>query len=466
MMRRKSLLKNGIRVCLGLMISGLLIPLQAQDVNMDLPAYAFENVTIHKADGEIIKKGVIVWRDGVITNMGKKADIPFDAMVVDGGDSLHVYPGFIDGMSLMGSPDQPKKREKVDAPGNPPLNRAGVQPERNPHEMVEEDKDFVTAQEHGFTTAALGLRGEMIPGQIDLFMINGKKTGDYLSRERLGILSQLKDAASSPGPVYPSSKMGVLALYRQVWFDATALRDHLQYYKAHPEGMKPPHRSQALEAMIPAINKEIPVFFAVDSDIDTERIVKLKNELDFKMVMVSGEEAYKTIDLLKDHNIPVLASFDLPEKPAWKKDDKEEDDEDKKKKKKENKVKEEPLTEDEKAHRKRQLEAYQEAVNNVKQLVEAGMKPGFASDGLAMKDFQKNVKIMLENGLTESQLLEILTINTAQILGINDITGELEEGNLASFSVFTKPFTEKKAKVKYSVSGGEITEIKSKSKKR
>ena len=433
-----------------------------------LPAYAFKNVTIHKADGDVIKKGTIVWRDGVITNMGKKSDIPFDAMVWDGGDSLHVYPGFIDGMSLWGSPDQPKKREEADEAGNPPLGRSGVQPERKPHEIIEKSEDFEAAQKHGFTTAALGLKGEMLPGQIDLFMLNGNKTSDYLASERIGMLSQFSSAARSPGPVYPTSVMGIMAHFRQVWFDATALRDHMSYYNNHPEGMEPPKRSQPLEAMIPVINQDLPLYFVLESSINTQRVLNMQEQLGFDMVMVSAKEGYKNTEVIKKNNIPVLASFDLPDKPAWKEDEDEEDgDEEKDKKEKDKKKKKaeehEELTEDEEAHRERQWEAYQKKVNNIKAMMEEGINPGFASDGLKLKELQKNMKTMQDNGLTEQQLLKILTINTAEILGIQNVTGELEEGNLASFSVFTKPFTEKKAKVKYSVSGGNLTEFNLKS---
>jgi len=445
-----------------------LAPATLAQEDISLPAYAFKNVTIHKADGDLIKKGTIVWRDGVITQIGKKADIPFDAMVWDGGDSLHIYPGFIDGMSLWGSPDQPKKREEAKEAGNPSLNRSGVQPERKPFELVESSDDFEAAQKQGFTTAAMGLKGEMLPGQIDLFMLNGKDTPDYLSRERIGMLSQLSSAASSPGPVYPTSVMGVMAHFRQVWFDATALRDHLNYYNSHPEGLEPPKRSRPLEAMIPVINQEVPLYFVLESSINTQRVLNMQEELGFEMVVVSAKEGYKDIEEIKDKNLSVLASFDLPDKPSWKEEDEgDEGDDEESKKKKDNKKKkaeeEEELTEDEKAHRERQWEAYQKKINNIKVMLKEGINPGFASNGLKLKELQKNMKILLDNGLTEQQLLKILTGNTAQILGIQEITGELERGKLASFAVFTKPFTEEKAKVKFSVSGGNLTEFNLKS---
>lgn len=449
-------------VCLLITISLLpLIGIFAQP-NTTIPARAFTNVTIHKADGNVLKSGSIVWREGVITDIGKRVDIPFDAMITDGGDSLHIYPGFIDAMSLWASPDQPEKREKAEVAGNPPLKRAGVQPERKPHQMLEISDAIKKAQKAGFTTAAFGLNGEMLPGQLDLFMLNGDATSDYLQNERLGLLAQLVEAADNPGPVYPTSVMGILAKFRQIWFEATALRDHLEFYKNQPEGLAPPNRSEPLEALIPAINNEIPLYFVLDSHINTYRVSNLKEELDFSMIVVSGKEAYKDIEQLKEHNLPILASFDLPEKPAWKKEESGEKKDSDEKEEKEKKGKadvtlDQNLTDDERAHREKQWQAYLDAVNNVKMLVKAGLEPGFASNGLAPDALKKNIKTMLENGLNEEQLLSILTTNTASVLGIEQITGDLEPGNWASFSVFSKPFMHEKANVVFSVSGGNIT---------
>ena len=453
---------------ISLLLISCLVPLSSilAQPDTNIPARAFTNVAIHKADGEVIKSGTIVWRDGVITDLGKKVDIPFDAMVTNGGDSLHIYPGFIDGMSLWASPDQPEKREKADAAGNPSLRRSGVQPDRKPHQLLEVSETIEKAQKAGFTTAALGLKGEMMPGQIDLFMLNGAATPDYLQKQRIGLSAQLVEAASNPGPVYPTSVMGILAKLRQVWFDATALRDHLAFYENQPEGLTPPKRSEPQEALIPVINREVTFYFVIDSHINTYRILNLQDELGFRMTMISAKEAYEDIEPIKERNIPVLASFDLPDKPDWKKNepDKKNDTEKKKqkKKKKADITLERNLTDDERAHRDKQWEAYLKRVNNVKTLVEANINPGFASNGVTPDELKEHMNIMLENGLSEDQLLNILTKNTADILGISDVTGDLEPGNWASFSVFTKPFMEEKATVVYSVSGGHLTEFNTK----
>ena len=160
-------------------------------------------------------------------------------------------------------------------------------------------------------------------------------------------------------------------------------------------------------------------------------------------------------DEISSRNIPVLASIDLPEEPDWRA--------------KEEKAKEdttragerlEELTEEMRVFRDRQLEAYDASINNIKQLLDAGVQVGYASNGMKLSDLSKQVKVLIEEGnLNEDQLLNLMSQSTADILGVGTRLGEVEEGKIASFSVFDKPFTEEKAKVLYSISAGNLTEF-------
>src|SRR5690606_26914933 len=56
--------------------------------------YAITNTTIFTAPGSVLH-GHIIIKDGLIESVGKNIEIPNDAIEV-AGDSLFVYPGFID----------------------------------------------------------------------------------------------------------------------------------------------------------------------------------------------------------------------------------------------------------------------------------------------------------------------------------------------------------------------------------
>jgi imidazolonepropionase-like amidohydrolase len=238
--------------------------------------------------------------------------------------------------------------------------------------------------------------------------------------------------------------------YRQLFHDAKALKEQEQYFASVSSNYPAPQKNEVLEALYPVIDKEQPLYFVVDDKENIERLFWLQDELEFEVVIVSGKEAYAKADELKERNIPVLASIDLPEKPEWK--EKEDDEED--------------ITEEKQGYRDRQMKAYKDELKNISELIEAGVEVGFASNGLKLDDIAKNLKKLgEEGGLSETQILQLLTKSTANILGYGSKLGNLRQGYIANFTVFTKPFTNEKAKAKYSVSDGQITEFELESSK-
>lgn len=421
------------------------------------PAHALKNVTIHNPDGSSTMSATIVWRNGVIEEAGTKVTIPFDAYEIDGGDSLHVYPGFIDGFSTWGSPDLPKNLKKLDDPGKPPYDRAGVQPERKPSALLNEDKNFEAGMKAGFTTAALYPDGYMLPGQVEVFYLAPDYSDVSLLKEDLALAGSFDVAPGGwSAGAYPSTLMGVMAEFRQVMFDAAALQQHMKYYKQNPE-MPAPNRDAVLEAMFPLVNKTTPLFFEVDAKEHIERLLKLQDEFGFKAVIVSGKEAYAKADELKQRNIPVLASIDFTEAPDWYLYMKKAKEDDKKEEKSEE-IKE--LSEEEQNYRDKRLAAWKAEVTNIRKLLDAGVQVGYASAELKLKDLPDKLEVLMdEGGLSEQDVVKLMTVNTASILGLSNTFGSIQKGSNASFSVFDKLMSEKKAKVLHSISNGIIHEF-------
>jgi imidazolonepropionase-like amidohydrolase len=424
------------------------------------PAHALTNIILHHADGSVTESATIIWRDGVIEAIGTNVNVPFDAYEMDGGDSLHVYPGFIDGMAVWGSPDLPRSQDlpQLDEPGNPPYDRAGIQPERIPSELLQKDKNFEAGMKAGFTTAALYPDGYMLPGQVELFYLSTEFENLALLQEELALAGSFDEAPGgwSRG-AYPSTMMGVMAKFRQLMFDASALQQHIKYYTQNPE-MPAPDRDKVLEALFPLVNKTKPLYFEVDEKEHIERILKLQDEFGFEVVIISGKEAYAKADELKKRNISVLASIDFTDMPEWYKEQKKAEESDEKDSTKTKK--QEEISEEEQAYREKQLKAWKAEVSNIRQLMDAGVSVGYASAGIDLKDFSKKLEILLdEGGLNEAKAVKLMTTNTADILGINKTHGSLETGKNASFTIFNNGMGEKKAKVLKSISNGTIYEF-------
>lgn len=414
------------------------------------PAYALENVTIHKSDGSVIDSGTIIWRDGIIEAVGSDIERPFDAYsVIDGGDSLHVYPGFIDGLGSWGSPEPPERPEQPDDPGNPGYDRAGIQPDRSAGDHLDASgSTFTDVMKTGITAANLGLKGFMLAGQPDLYFLNGEETPDHLLEESTGYQFALEGAAGGwSSRAYPSTTMGVMAQFRQLMYDATALQDHIQYFADADGSIQPPKRDGVLESLFPLINGDTHLFANVDSPEGFERVMMLVNEFDLEVIVVSGKSIhYKALELA-EYGIPVLASIELPEKPDWMKED-------------EDNEADEPGSEEEERYRERQAEAFKAAAENIRTLLDEEVSVGFASAGLDADKLHEHLRALKEEGgLTDDEIIQLLTVNTAEILEISETLGQLDTGFNASFAVFNSPFLEEESAVKMVISNGEIHEF-------
>lgn len=410
-----------------------------------VPAQAVTNITIHHSDGSTIESGTIVWRGNRIEQVGTNLTIPFDAKIIDGGDSLHVYPGFIDGYSYAGSPDRPSFSGSVPHPGQPTYKRAGIVPDQKPHLKIAENSDAYSSwKKQGFTTAAIGLKGHFLTGSIDIFSLQNSNTKDHVLKRSIAQGA----AFQATGGVYPNTLMGMMAQLRQLLYDAEALEAHQNLYASNQTKFDFPGHDTVLEALYPVMKKEKPFFFQADNRQDIMRIQKLSEELGFNFVLVSGNEAWKAKDLLRSNNIPVLVSFDLPEKPDWMKEEEENEDE---------AESESELSEEALAFQERQKDAWEANMRNVAKLLEEGVQVGFASLDLGTNDFAKNAQKLLEYGVSNEQLLQILTVNTANILGIQSNHGAIRTGYSANFMITSGPAFDEDTKVMSIISHGNLS---------
>ena len=439
-------------------------PLLAQEA----PAHAITNVTVHMADGSTIENTNIVWRNGIIEQVGVNASIPFDAFVIDGGDSLHVFPGLIDGMATWGSPDVPRDLPRLENPGKPPYDRAGAQPERIPAHYLNEDNAFEAAMKAGFTLVALGLDGQMLPGHIQPFNLSAVTlTQAHAFSDPMALQGSFDTAPGGWGSgAYPSTQMGVMAYFRQLMYDASALQEHMMYFAKHSD-MAQPEQNDVLEALFPLVNNEYPLFFEVDTKEEIERLFRLQDEFGFDIVLVSAKEASALSEELKARNIAVLASLDVTEMPKWlekqtkeaEKNDEQADesaDEDAN----EEGVENEELTEEELVFRSKQKQAWEEEINNIASLVKAGVPTGFTSAGLSPKEIQQKIDLITEHtALEKSDLIGLMTVQNANILGISNRVGTIKKGNSAHLILTDGPLFEKETNIHIQVSQGVINDF-------
>ncbi len=429
-------------------------PAWAQVDVTDLPpvsrSYVLTNVTLHPQPGESIEGATLVIKDGLISAMGKNVRIPGEAIRLE-ADSMHVYAGFIDGMSQVGQKDPERERgERPQDPGNPPKDRAGIQPQREVMDLLDlESSDYGKLRAAGFTVTQVVPKGGMLPGKGAIILLAGEDQADMAVRGSSSMFVQFKGAS---GRIYPSNLLGVLATLKQMYRQAALAKTHEENYASNPQGMARPAYDPEIQAMYPLVNQEMSALVSVSSQKDVYRALNLQKELGFKLTLAGLEQGAYQVDALKDAGVPLFLSLDLPDKPEEFEAD--------------TSLSPARQAEQEGLAAKR-LEAYEMALKQAAALQAADLKFGFATGGTSAKDLVSNLKRLVEETeLTEDQALAALTTIPADMLDLSGQMGTLAVGKMANIIVTTEPVFAEKSQTRYVLVDGQVFEYEAKKKKK
>ena len=294
------------------------------------------------------------------------------------------------------------------------------------------------------------------------------------------MFSQLKSA----NRVAPGTTIGVMAKYRDIYRNAAVTSEYSSKYNMNPVGMRRAQSEPAIEAFIPVVNKQLPVYFIAKNALDVSRVIALQKELGFNLVLADVEQGWPMASKITAGRYPLVLSMNLPK--AIKEEKKEEKDEskmteeekekavntkakkEKKKKKEEAKLSllEKANKKEEMAREERKKESIKDYEGQAAMMEKKGIK--FAFTGISTKpgDIRKNLKRMMDAGLSESAALAALTTNAADQLGISKIAGTIEKGKLANLVITDKPYFEEKSAIRYVFVDGQMNEMKKKDEKK
>jgi imidazolonepropionase-like amidohydrolase len=416
--------------------------------------YAITNVTVIQGPGRKLDMGTVLIKNGIITAVGKGIAVPPEAIVIK-GDSLFVYAGFIDGLSRTGVV-KPKEetKEKVKDPGNPPPDRAGITPQNDVRNFLNPtDKTVEDLRALGFTTAQVVPYGGMLSGNAAVVSLGGKSADEMVLASKTALYSEFTTAER----IYPATVLGVMAKYRELYRQAALAKSYESLYASNRAGLERPSPDRILEAFYPVIDKREPVLFKAEKILDVQRAITLQTDLGFSLVAANVKEGWDVLPKIKSGNVKVFLSLDLPEE---KKDEKKDD---KKDVKKEEKAKPDP-EKDKLEKRKAEFVTLYAAQPTAFQ--KAGVPFGFSTLTAKTKDIPANLRRMIKEGLTEDQALAALTINAAQILGMSDRLGSIDNGKIANLVITRKPYFNEKAQVRYVFVDGVVYKYDAKEEKK
>ena len=460
---------NQIRVFLYLIFIIFLLNASLSAQNSDAPkplsgTFYIKNCFVIPQPGSLLSGQNVIIKDGFISEIGAALKVPFDAQIVK-ADSLYVYAGFIDAHSNTGiAKPENKDRPKIQDPGNPPNDVAGITPQISGSDVFKSgDKTVADMRSAGFGISQVSPRGLMLTGQNCIFLLGEDANDKMLLKTNTSLNFQLETNMG----VYPSTSIAVLAKFRDLYKNANIAGMHEEKFKLNPAGLSRPDYSKEMMAIYPVTIKKMPLYFVAPKTKDVHKALSLKDELGFDIVLSEVKQGWHYLDRIKKSNIPVLLSLELPEED--KKDTKKESDAPEKKdstatKEVKKVVKEEKNPEMDDFDKKKEGSVNQ-YLEQAGMFEKQGVKFGFSYLTVKPADIRKNIRKLIQNGLSENYALSALTTHPAQILGISHLVGTVEKGKIANLVITEKPYFDEKATIKYVFVDGQKYDFAAKPKK-
>ncbi len=382
--------------------------------------FAIKNARIVTVSGAVIENGTVVIKNGKILAVGATAAIPGGAEIID-GKGLSVYPGMIDAATNLGLVEIGQG-----APGTDDLEEVG---DNNANERaitaVNPYSAFVSvSRNNGITTVLTKPGSGVISGQSSVINLIGS-TGPEMAISANNALIINFPRVSAGGGRFgggfgaPALDFNELIKRRDTQVDELkkTFKDALEYARqqdvyAKDKSVPKPKSDLKMAAMVPFVRGEKPIIFTAERERDIKAVVKFAEDTKTKAIILGGQESWKTADLLKEKNVPVIYTniYDVPTR-----DD----------------------------------DPYDEFFEAAGKLQKAGVQFCIAtnSETAVVRDLPYQAGIASAFGLPKAEALKAVTLYPAQILGVADKIGSIEVGKVANIVVTNGDMLEPTTKI-------------------
>ncbi|EWM53254.1 amidohydrolase [Ruminococcus flavefaciens] len=360
------------------------------------------NAEIHTMDSRgVIENGWIDTENGKIKALGEGApdNIPEDSINAQGGMLL---PGFIDAHTHLGIIEDSLDFEGDDCnestdPFTPQMRAIdGINPF---------DRCFEEARMRGITAAASSPgSANACGGEIAAIKTYGRRIDDMLIKS-CGIKFALGE---NPKNVYngreetPITRMAITALIREGLYKARRYVHDMDSYYSDSENYDPPEYDIKCEALMPLLDRKIKAFFHCHRADDICTAMRISREFGLDPVIIHGTEGYKIADIIAAEKLPVICG---------------------------------PVICDRCKPEMRGLELKNAAV-----LHENGVKIAICTDHTVtpIQYLPLSAQAAVKGGLSFDDAIRTLTVSSAEILGIDEITGSLAPEKDADLQLYAK----------------------------
>jgi imidazolonepropionase-like amidohydrolase len=360
--------------------------------------------TIHTVTNGVIENGSIVLDGGKIIAIGANVDIPRGARIVELAGK-HIYPGLIDAYSAVGITEI----GAVDVSND--INEIG---DFNPNVRAEvavnaESRHIGTTRSAGVLVAFTTPGGGVISGLSSAMSLEGWTWEEMSMKGAAALNVNWPDPNARPrrfgfgGPGGPNA--GARPAPKTYAEQVQELKDFFGEARAYRDALAAGQQMRTntrYAAMIPALNRDIPVVVSADGVAQINDALTWAKEEGLRLVIRGGRDAIHVADRLKAENVPVILTSTM-------------------------------------AAPGRDHEGYDGAYSTPARLFQAGVKFAIAgeSGGLYSNRLPWDAGVAVAFGLPEAEALKAVTINAAEMLGVSDQVGSLEVGKQATLLITT-----------------------------
>ena len=334
--------------------------------------------TIHTVTSGTIRDGEILIRDGVIEAVGASVDVPADARVYE---AEVVIPGMIDAHTHVAL--DRSSRARIPGP---------VTAEWKAVEHLDLESPMLQVALSGGVTSLITRSGSGVISSGQSVALKMKRTPgpEMIFKPYVDLKMAVRPLINLRPGETPQTVMGWYATADDYFRRA---RIYVERQDAHAAGGGPaPERDERLEAFAAVIRGEVMVHVHAHYPSEVMMVFRLARKYGFidRLSLAHAEEIFPIIELLAGTRIvPVIGPMMI-------------------------------------------VQYYNdpEPLNLLKELLDAGVYASIQTDmsNQHLRDFREYGAFLARHGLTDQQALEVMTINGARAMMLQDRVGSIEAG--------------------------------------
>lgn len=373
---------------------------------------------IFTMEGKVYEKASILIENGKIKEMGENLVAPLDAKVIDAQGKI-VMPGMIDAHCHLGMWEDAIGFEGAD--GNEMTDP--VTPHLRAIDAINPmDKTFKEAYEGGVTSVATGPgSANVIGGQFVAIKTYGDRVDHMIIKEPVAMKCAFGE---NPKRVYherkqsPSTRMATAAILRDTLYKAKEYAAKLDGAMEDPS--KKPSFDMKMEALLPVLRGEIPLKAHAHRADDIFTAIRIAKEFGVKVTLEHCTEGHLIANHIREEGLWAVVGPSLGERSKY--------------------------------------ELKNLTFETAGILSKAGVKIAIMTDHpvIPVQYLPVCAGLAVKAGMDEGEALKAITINAAEILGIDHRVGSIREGKDADVVIWSGHPFELKSTVEYTIIDGKV----------